>query len=156
MQRGVELDRADHCDCLAGGEVAGDSREEVRGVDGDVDEDVEGGDLGDGDGDEAGVRVVHEEVAGEGAGREVVDAAGAVGDVAHDDGFDARAELGEDVGDGGGEEEEAFGHLEGYFGGAVGADAVDGFVEFEGVVGGEEGDGRVDVGIVEDLRRDLV
>jgi hypothetical protein len=46
--------------------------------------------------------------------------------------------------------------LEGDFGGAVGADAVDSFVEFEGVVGGEEGDGGVDGGVVEDFRRDLV
>jgi hypothetical protein len=33
---------------------------------------------------------------------------------------------------------------------------VDGLVDFEGVVGGEEGDGGVDVGVVEDLRWDLV
>lgn len=33
---------------------------------------------------------------------------------------------------------------------------MDGFVDFEGVVGGEEGDGGVDGGIVEDFRWDLV
>lgn len=156
MQRGVELDRPDHGYCFAGCEVAVQCRKEVLGVDGDIDEDVEGLDLCDIHGDEAGMGIVDEEVAAEGAGGVVVDAAGAVGDVSHDDCFNAWAELGEDVGDGGGEEEEAFRHLEGYFGGAVGADAVDGLVEFERVIRGEEGDGGVDVGVIEDLGRDLV
>jgi hypothetical protein len=120
----------------------------VRDVDLDVDEDVEGLDLGDIDGDEAGVGVVDEHVAAECSGGVVVDAAGAVGDVAHDDDLNPGAKLGQDVGDGGGEEEEAFGHLESDLFGAGGADAVDALVELEIVVAGEEGDGFVDGGVV--------
>ena len=79
---------------------------------------------------------MHEQVAAEGASGVVVDAAGAIGDVAHDEGFGAGTELGEDVGDGGGEHEETLRHLEGDFGGARGADAVDGFLYLEVVVRG--------------------
>ena len=75
--------------------------EEVGGVDADVDEDVEGFDLGYVYGDETAVGVVDEEITAHGSRGVVVDAAGSVGDVAHDEGFDAGAELGEDVGDGG-------------------------------------------------------
>lgn len=145
------MDGAYYGEGFPGGEVALERREEVGGVDADVDEDVEGGDLRDGDGDEAAVRVVHEEVAAEGARGVVVDAAGAVGDVGHDEGFGAGAEAGDDVGDGGREEEEAFGELEGDFLGLRGPDAVDGFVELEAVVGREEGYRCCDVGVVEDL-----
>lgn len=113
VQGGVELDGADGGDGLAGLEVAFERGEEVRGVDADVDENVQRFDLGDVHGDQAAVGVVDEQVAAEGARGVVVDAAGAVGDVAHDEGLDARAELGEDVGDGGREDEQAFGELEG-------------------------------------------
>ena len=128
----------------------------MGGVDADVDEDVEGGDFGYVDGDQAAVRVVHEEVAAKGAGGVVIDAAGAVGDVAHDEGFGAGAEAGEDVGDGGGEEEETFGELEGDFFGAGGADAMDCLWDLEGIVGWEESYCFDDVGVVEDLGWDLV
>ena len=54
--------------------------------------------------------VVHHEFAAQGARGEVVDAAGAVGDVAHDDGVRARV-LRDDVGDGRPEHAEALGEL---------------------------------------------
>ena len=56
--------------------------------------------------------------------------------------------MSKDVGDGGSEDEEALGHLKGDFARAGAADAMDGFVEFEVVVGREEGDGGVDGGVV--------
>lgn len=60
---GDELYGCDEGEMLACGEVAADGSEEMRGVDLDVDEDVEGFDGGLVYGDEAGVAVVHEEVA---------------------------------------------------------------------------------------------
>ena len=150
VQGGVELDGSDQGEGFAGGEVAGEGREEVRRVDADVDEDVQRFDLRHVDGDEAAVGVVHEEVAAECPRRVVVDAACAVGDVAHDEGFGARAEAREDVGDGGGEEEEAFGELERDFLRRRAADAVDGFGDFEAVVCREEGDCGEDVWVVGD------
>lgn len=62
----------------------------------------------------------------------------------------------EDVGDGCRENEEAFWELEGDALCAEGADAVDCFVDFEGVVFWEEGDCGVDVGVVENFGGDLV
>ena len=106
------------------------------------------------------MRIVDQDVCPQGSGRVVVYAAGAVGDVAHDYRLRAGAELGQDIGDCGCEEEEAFGHLEGdgFYGGGGGgaADAVDGFGEFEVVVGGEEGDGCVDGGVLQDGVGDVV
>lgn len=132
------------------GEVAFYGREEVGRVDADGDEHVEDLDLGDVDGDQAGVGVVHEEVAAHCARGEVVDAAGAVGHVAHDEGLCAGAEGSDDVGQGAGEEEQAFGELEGdaFCGG--GADGVDGFGELKVVVCGEEGGGFGEGGVVQD------
>lgn len=104
VERGVELDGADHGDCFSGLEVALQRREEVGSVDADVDEDVESLDLCDVDGYEAAVRVVDQDVASERSGGVVVYAACAVGDVAHDEGLGPWAELRQDVGDGGGEE----------------------------------------------------
>ena len=153
---GVELDGADDGNGLSGGKVALQRREEVRGVDADVDKDVEGLDLGDIDGDEAAVGVVDEQVAAESAGSVIINAAGAVGNVTHDQGLDARAELDEDVGDGGGEEEQALGHLEGDLFGAQGADAVDGLGDLKAVVGGQQRNGRLEVGILSNLLGDLV
>lgn len=156
VQGRVELDGAYYGEGFTRGEISLQRREQVGRVDADVDEDVEGRDFGDRDGDEAAVRVVHEEVAPQGPRGVVVDAAGAVGDVGHDEGFGARAEAGDYVGDGGGEEEEAFGELEGDLFGEAGPDAVDGFGELEAVVGGEEGYCGCYVGVVEDLRGYLV
>ena len=156
VQGGVELDRAYHCDCAARGEVSGDCGEEVFDVYLDVDEDVEGLDFCYVYGDQAAMRVVDEDVAAQGSCRVVVDAAGAVRHIAHYQRAGTRAELGEDVGDGGGEEEEAFGHLEGDFLRAGAADAVDGFGDFEVVVFGQEGDGFVDGFVVQYLVWDVV
>ena len=95
--------------------------------------------------------VVHEEVAAERAGGVVVDAAGAVGDVGHDEGFCGGAELGQDVGDGGGEEEEAFRHLQSHLFRTRRTDSVDGLVELEVVILWEKGDGLVDGRVVENI-----
>lgn len=79
--------------------------------------------------------VVHEEVAAERARSVVVNAACAVCDVTHDEGFHAGAEGLDDVGEGAGEEEEALGHLQGHPRRRGLADVVDGLVDFEVVVG---------------------
>lgn len=100
--------------------------------------------------------VVDQEITAQSTSGVVVDAAGTVCDVPHDEGFNAGTEGGQDVGDRGCEEEEAFGELEGDFGSGGGADPVDRFGDFKGIVGGEEGDGGVDFGVVEDFGRDLV
>lgn len=71
--------------------------EELPRVDGDLDEDVEDGDGGGVYGDEAAVAEMHEEVRVERARREVVDAAGPVGDVAEDEAVRDGGECGEDV-----------------------------------------------------------
>lgn len=91
----------------------------------------------------AAVAVVNKEIGAQGGGGEVVDAAGAVGDVSEDEDGGDVSEGGEDVGDGEGVEEEALGELEGHALGAHGEYAPHRFVDFEGVVGRQEGDGGV-------------
>jgi len=131
-------------------EVQPDGVDEVRDVDFDVDENVEAGDRGGVDGDEAAVAVVDEEVGIEGGGGEVVDAAGAVGDVAEDVAVGDGGEGGEDVGEGKRVHEKALGELEGDALGARGEHAPNGLVNLEVVVGGEDGDGGVEKWVVED------
>lgn len=94
---GVELNGADHGDGLACGEVALEGGKEVSDVDADVDKDVESLDLCHVDGDETAVGVVDEEIASERPRCVVVDAAGAIGDIAHDECLDAWAKLHEDI-----------------------------------------------------------
>lgn len=130
--------------------------EELPRVDCDLDEDVEHGDGGGIDGDEAAVAEVHEEVDVERARGEVVDAAGAVGDVAEDEAVGDGGEGGEDVGDDERVHEEALRELESDAGGVRGARAPDDFVDLEIVVGWEEGDGGVERGVVEEGVGDLV
>lgn len=119
-------------------------------VDFDVDEDVEARDGGGIDGDEAAVTVVNEEIGAEGEGGEVVDAAGAVGDVAEDEAVGNGGEGGEDVGEDKRVHEEALGELEGDALGSRGEDAPDALVDLEVVVGRENGDGGVEKRVVED------
>lgn len=100
--------------------------------------------------------VVNQEVAGEGFGREVVDAAGAVGGLGEDDDVSVGGGEGaDDVGDGEGVHEEAIGELEGDEGGGGGVDAVEGLVDLKGVVGREEGDGGVEGRVGEEGGGDL-
>lgn len=100
--------------------------------------------------------VVDEEVGAERGGGEVVDAAGAVGDVTkYKAGLDG-GEGGEDVGEDEGVHEEALGELEGDALGARGEHAPEGFVDLEVVVGGEEGDGGSKGGVGGDGVGDLV
>lgn len=153
---GVELDGSDEGDGLAAGEVSFKRGEEVRRVNANVHEHVKRLDLGHIDGDQAAVGVVHEQVTAEGTGRVVVDAAGAIGDVAHDEGLNARTELGEDVGDCGCEEKQALGHLQGYFFRPGGLDTVYRLGNLKAVVGGEQGDGLLELGVLGYFRRDTV
>lgn len=94
--------------------------------------------------------VVDEQVTSQRTRGEVVNAARAVCDIAHDQGGGVRAEAREDVGDGGGEEEQTLGELQGDVPGARRSDTVDAFVDFEVVVGREESDGGVDVWVMQD------
>lgn len=93
--------------------------------------------------DETRVAVVNEEFSAEGGSGEVVDAAGTVCDVTKDEDGGHVGKGIEDVGENEGEHEEAFRELEGDAGGGEREDSVDGFVDFEGVVRGEEGDSGV-------------
>jgi len=97
------------------------------------------------------MRVVHEEITFQCAGGEVVDAACAVGYVTHDHRLHTIAERLQDVGDGGGKEEETLGHLQGYALATMPSDRMHGLVELEVVVFGEEGRDRgVEFWVVED------
>lgn len=93
----VELDSTHHSNRAAGPKVPLDRSEEMRDVDLYVHEDVQGLDLGDVDGYEAGMGVVHEHITAECAGSVVIYTTGTVGDITHDQRADARAELCEDV-----------------------------------------------------------
>lgn len=128
----------------------------MGGVNADGDEYVECLDSRDINGDEAGVGVVDEEVTGEGACREVIDAASAIGHIAHDDRFGPGTKGLDYVRYCTCEEEEPFGHLQADAGRAGFADVVDCLVDFEVVVGGEEGDGGIEGWVVEDFRWNLV
>lgn len=97
MYCGVKLDRTNQGDALPGGEVLGDGIHEVCGVNADRDEDVQRRDLCNGYWDQTAVRIVDQEVATKRSCSVVVYAACAVGNVAHDQSRDARAELREDV-----------------------------------------------------------
>ena len=106
----------------------------MANIDFDVDEDVQAWDGGGIDRDEAAVAVVYEEVGGECGGGEVVDAAGAVGDVTEDEAAFDGGEGGEDVGEWEGVHEEALGELEGDALGTGGEHAPDALVDLEVVV----------------------
>ena len=93
----VELDGTNYSDCLAGGKVALECRKEMRSVDADVNKDIESLDLGDVDGNQTAVSVMHEQVAPEGTRGVVVYAASTVGDVPHDEGLNTWTKLLEDV-----------------------------------------------------------
>lgn len=153
---GVELDRADEGHGLAAGKVALQRGHQVRRVDAYVDKDVQRLDLGHVDGDEAAVGVVHEQIAAEGARRVVVDAAGAVRHVAHDERLDSRAKLRQDVGDGGGKEQQALGHLQRDLFRARRLDAVDRLGNLKVVVGGEQRNGFLELGVLGNLGRHAV
>ena len=79
---GRRLHGPDEEQALLGGKVVGERGDEVVGVDGDVDEDVEHGERAAIDRDETRVPIVHEEVRAERTRGEVVDAARAVRHVA--------------------------------------------------------------------------
>jgi hypothetical protein len=64
--------------------------------------------------------------------------------------------LGQDVGDCGREEEEAFGELEGDVLGAAGSYSVNGFMDFEVVVRRKETNSVVDIRVLEDGGGDVV
>lgn len=130
--------------------------QELPRVNGDFDEDVEHGDGGGIDRDEATMAEVHEQVYVERARGQVVDAASAVGDVAEDEAVGDGGESGEDVGYDERVHEEALRELESYAGGVRGAYAPDDFVNLEAVVGRKERNGGVQRRVVEDGVGDLV
>lgn len=157
MDGGNELDGAGEGQFRRWGKGGADGGGEALEVDADVDEDVEGGEAGGGDRDEAGVAVVDEEVGLECGGSEVVEAAGAVGGVGEDeDVFGAGGGGAENVGEREGVHKEAIRELEGNTAGRRGDDAVDGLVDLEVVVEGEEGGGGFEGWVRQDLRRNLV
>lgn len=119
-------------------------------VDFDVDEDVEAGDCGGVDGDEAAVAVVDEKVGAEGGGSEVVDAASAVGNVAEDVAVGDGGEGGEDVGEGERVHEEALRELECHALCSAGEYTPNALVDLEVVVRREHGDCGVQNRIVKD------
>lgn len=134
-----------------------DGLDEAIGVNANVHENIEDREARGRDGDEAGVAIVDEEVGGECGGREVIEAAGAVGGVAEDEDF-VEASVGgrlEDVGDGKGVHEEAIGELERGATRAGRSDAVDGLMDLEVIVGRKEGGGGVDGGIGKDRLGDV-
>ena len=100
--------------------------------------------------------VVDQQVAVESTCGVVVDAAGAVCDIAHDQIFGLGAEGAEDVADCGRKKEEAFRKLEGDLLTLKTSNAVDGFVDLEAVVCGEESDGFINGWVVQDIFRYLI
>lgn len=88
---------------------------------------------------------MNEEVSAECGGGEIVDATSAIGDVSEDEDIGGVGEGAEDVGESEGVHQEAFGELksDAFGGGRKREDAVDAFVDFEVVVGREDGDGGV-------------
>lgn len=97
VQRSVELDCADCCDCLPRLEIAFEGRDEVGCVDADVHKNIQGFDSRDIHGDQTTVCIMHQKIAAKRARGVIVYAAGAVRNVPHDERFDAIAEFGEDV-----------------------------------------------------------
>lgn len=125
-------------------EGGADSVGEALGVDTDLDEDVEHGEEGGGDGDEAGMAVVDEHVGGERLGGAVGEAARAVGGIGEDEDVvgGVRLEEGrEEVGKREGEEEQTLRKLQRGAAGAGGADAVRRLGELEVVRRREEAGG---------------
>ena len=105
-------------------------------VDGDVDKDVEGSDLGDVDRDQATVRVVNEEITFERTSGVIIDAARPVGDIAHDERLGGGTETGQDIGDGRRKQEETFRKLQGNFPRTCRPNSMNSLVDLERIVGG--------------------
>ena len=156
VQRGIKLNGPDHGDGAARLEVAIDARQEVFDVNGDIDKDVQRGDLGDVDRDETAVCVVDQHVAAERSCGVVVDAAGAVRHVSHDQRVGSGAELCDDVADGGGEEEQSLGHLQRDLLRSGISNSMDRLVQFKVVVLRQQSDGLVDGLVVQDVVWDVV
>lgn len=134
MDGGIELNSADYGDGLPSSKVAFQRRKKVRSIDANVNKDVERLDLGDINRDKATMSIVHQQVTAQRPRRVVINTAGAIRHVPHDEGLDAGAKLRQDVGDCRGEEEQALGHLQGDLFRPRGPDAVDGLGDLEAVV----------------------
>ena len=152
---GVELDGAEAGDVGAAVEVLFEGVGQVGFVDVDGHENVENLDLGDVDGHKTQVRVVDDEVAVERPGRVVVDAAGAVRHVAHDNGLNL-AKLLQNVRNHQRVNEKPFGHLERHARRAVLADVPHALVDLKVVVGRQKLDAFVEVWVVQNVLGDLV
>ena len=89
------------------------------------------------------MRIVNKQIATQCTCRIVVNTAGAICHVGEDQALGSGAKGGDDIGNCGCEEEQPFRELERNTFGRGGADAVDGLVDLEGVVGGKMGNGGV-------------
>ena len=81
------------------------------------------------------MRIVYQYITSEGSSSIVVYATGSIGDVAHDECLGPWAETGEDIGDGGGKEQQAFWKLESYLFGSRCTYTMDCLVYLECIVG---------------------
>jgi hypothetical protein len=102
------------------------------------------------------VGVVDEKVAAKSSRSIIVNAASAICHIAHNEGLDSGTELRQDIGDGGGKDQKAFGELKSHALGSGGAHSVDCLGDLEGVVFGEKLHGFLDFRVVENFGRDLV
>jgi hypothetical protein len=125
-------------------------------VDLNVNEDVQGLNFGHVNWNQARMRVVDEHITAQCPCGVVVDAAGTVGHIAHDESVRARAKLRQDIRNGSSKQKETFWHLQGDLLGARGANAVDCFVDFKVIIGWKQGNGVVDGLVVEDMVGDIV
>ena len=126
------------------------------GIDCDVHKDVKRGDLGSGHRNEATVGIMDQEIAAQCTRSIIIYTAGAVRHIAHDQGLGSRTELSQDIGYGGGKHEQTFRHLQRDSFGLQTANAVDCFVYLEGIIWRQQGNGGINVRILENLCRDLV
>ena len=106
-------------------------------VDFNVDKHIEHLDLRSVDGHQAAMSIVHHQVGPERARCEIVDTAGSVGDVTHDEGLSIREAL-QNVCNGACKHEEALGELQGHTSGLCLSHPPHRLVDFKIVVGGED------------------
>lgn len=125
-------------------------------IDRNVDKNVQSGDLRVGDGNQATMGIVHQQIASKRSGGIVIYAAGAIGHIAHDQGLGARTELRQDIRYGRRKHEQTFWHLQSDSFGLYRADAMYGLVDFERVVRRQQAYCRVDIRVIEYVCRDLV
>ena len=128
----------------------------MRCIDADIHKDIQRLNLRNIHRDQAAMGIVHQQVASQCSSGVVVDAASSISDITHDQCFRARAEPGQYIGNGGREQEQAFGKLKSDLLGPRASYAVYRLRDLERVIGREEGNGIVDFWVVEDVDWHLV